>query len=62
KLAVDHPDDGHRVAIEAPIPHDLAIALKYLRKYAAAPRPVHPRSESAPPPAPDEDETTPEAD
>jgi len=35
-LEVKHPDSGVSVRIEAPWPNDLEVALKYLRKFAAA--------------------------
>jgi RluA family pseudouridine synthase len=34
KLSLVHPATGEPVAIEAPWPRDLEVALKYLRKYA----------------------------
>ena len=34
RLALDHPVSGERVDISAPWPKDLAVALKYLRRYA----------------------------
>jgi RluA family pseudouridine synthase len=35
RLAFEHPATGARVAIEAPVPDDLAVALKQLAKWAA---------------------------
>ena len=35
RIALDHPVTGERVEIEAPLPKDLSLALKYLRKYRA---------------------------
>ena len=34
KLEMKHPVTGEPVVIEAPLPRDLAVALKYLRKYS----------------------------
>lgn len=34
-LTVDHPTTGEKVRITSPWPHDLEVALKYLRKYRA---------------------------
>ena len=36
KLEFNHPATGQPVAVEAPRPKNLQVALKYLRKYAAA--------------------------
>jgi RluA family pseudouridine synthase len=33
RIALDHPITGERVEIQAPLPKDLTLALKYLRKY-----------------------------
>lgn len=38
ELTVTHPQTGEKVKIEAPVPHDLEVALKYLRRHAASPR------------------------
>jgi len=38
EIAVDHPVTGERLRIEAPAPADFAVALKYLRKFAAGRR------------------------
>ena len=35
QLELTHPLTGQPVAISAPWPKDLAVAVKYLRKYAA---------------------------
>ena len=35
RIELDHPISGERVEIAAPIPKDLTLALKYLRKYRA---------------------------
>lgn len=35
RLTIPHPVTGATVRIEAPLPKDLQVALKYLRKYAA---------------------------
>ena len=34
QLTLDHPATGNRLVIDAPWPKDLAVAVKYLRKYA----------------------------
>ena len=34
RLAVNHPLTGQRLELESPLPNDLAVALKYLRKFA----------------------------
>ena len=36
KLSLVHPATGETVGIEAPWPHDLEVAVKYLRRYAMA--------------------------
>jgi RluA family pseudouridine synthase len=36
-LTVPHPVTNELVTIEAPLPNEMAVALKYLRKYAARP-------------------------
>ena len=33
-LAFDHPTSGARTTVEAPLPKELAVALKYLREFA----------------------------
>lgn len=40
KLELPHPTTGESVAVEAPLPHNFEVALKYLRRYAPAPRKV----------------------
>jgi len=35
-LTVRHPVSGEPVTLRAPLPHDFAVALKYLRRFAAA--------------------------
>lgn len=39
ELTVAHPVSGQTITISAPIPHDLAVALKFLRKYAPLSQP-----------------------
>jgi RluA family pseudouridine synthase len=36
ELIVAHPATNAEVTIQSPLPHDLEVALKYLRRYAAA--------------------------
>ena len=36
RLTVMHPTTGQRLELAAPLPKDFAVALKYLRKFAAA--------------------------
>lgn len=36
KLTLEHPVTGQTIAIEAPLPKDFTVALKYLRRYASA--------------------------
>jgi 23S rRNA pseudouridine1911/1915/1917 synthase len=36
KLTLSHPASGAELIIECPLPKDLTVALKYLRKFAAA--------------------------
>ena len=36
KLEIEQPTSGARISIEAPWPKDFVVALKYLRKFAAA--------------------------
>jgi RluA family pseudouridine synthase len=38
KLELDHPTTGDRVCIEAPLPREWEVALKYLRQHASIPR------------------------
>ena len=33
-LAFDHPTFGARTTVEAPLPKEFAVALKYLREFA----------------------------
>lgn len=35
-ITIDHPDSGEPLTIAAPWPKDLSVAVKYLRKFAAA--------------------------
>jgi 23S rRNA pseudouridine1911/1915/1917 synthase len=37
RLSLPHPVTGEPLLIEAPVPKDFEVALKYLRRYAAAP-------------------------
>ena len=36
ELTVRHPGSGELVTLRAPLPHDFEVALKYLRRFAAA--------------------------
>lgn len=36
ELAVSHPTHGGEIRITSPLPHDMEVALKYLRRHAAA--------------------------
>ena len=47
RLCLPHPVTGAELRIEAPFPKDFAVALKYLRRYAAA---THPASSAVSPP------------
>jgi len=42
-ISMPHPVTGQELSITAPLPKDLAVALKYLRKYAAAPQALPPK-------------------
>jgi RluA family pseudouridine synthase len=34
RLALRHPDGGHDLTIQAPLPHDIRLAMKYLDRFA----------------------------
>ncbi len=42
KVAITHPVTGRMLEIRAPIPKDLSVALKYLRKFATLPGSIAP--------------------
>lgn len=47
RLTVRHPATGRPVTVEAPLPDDLAVALKFLRRHAAVPPPPRPPGPSS---------------
>jgi hypothetical protein len=38
ELVLTHPVTREPLTLTAPLPHEFEVALKYLRKFAAAPR------------------------
>jgi len=49
KLEFPHPNTKALIEVEAKIPHDMEVALKYLRKYAKAAKPVLPQAKTVSP-------------
>ncbi len=42
EMTVAHPSSGEQVTIHSPLPHDLSVALKFLRKYTPLTVPAQP--------------------